>query len=192
MREHYDKLYATSTHYWGTLPSPVALLLLAHRKNGRVLDLCCGQGPDSIFFSNRGFDVTAIDISPVAIQQLKAENLPIDIREADMKALPQEHFDIIFSRMGLQMIEPQAREEYIRKLKITYPDAIHAHIIPIAGACFGDAFVCKENLLKVAYADWELLHFEQAWTISRVPNKNGDHYLMREERIIARSAKVSK
>jgi SAM-dependent methyltransferase len=188
MKEYYDALYKENEHYWGRMPSPVTLLLLAHCKSGKVLELGCGQGPDAVFLARKGLDVTALDLSPIAIQQFKehAQGLRITILEQDMRELPQEKFDVILSRMALQMIEPKERNEYIERLKQTYPDALHAHVIPIQGACFGDAFVCEPDLLKETYADWEILFCEDAWTISRSLNRNGEPYLMRESRIIAR------
>lgn len=88
--------------------------------------------------------------------------------------------------MSLQMIAPNKRKEYIGELKRTYPDAIHAHIIPISGACFGDEFICGDDLLENAYKDWDILFYEECWTISRALNKSNEPYLMREARIIAK------
>lgn len=188
MKEYYEKLYAESEQYWGWLPSPVSLILLAHRKKGALLDLGCGQGPDAIFFARKGFEVTALDISPKAIEDLRrhAEGLPVRAVVADMGDPPHRPFDVVFSRMALQMVEPAQRRAYIGLLKQRYPDALHAHIVPISGACFGNAFICDDALLAEGYADWEILFSEECWTLSRVPNRNGEPYLMREARIIAR------
>jgi len=190
MKEYYESLYKENSAYWGMLPSPVALQVLAYCKQGKLLDLGCGQGPDAIFFVKKGLRITAIDISPKAIADLKQHakefGVAIDAREADMRNLPREEFDIIFSRMALQMIKTEERREYIEELKKAYPDAVHAHIIPISGACFGTAFICDNNLLKEAYAHWNILFYEEAWTISRALNKNGEPFLMREARIIAK------
>jgi SAM-dependent methyltransferase len=188
MKSYYEALYAQNDQYWGALPSPVSLLLLAHAR-GKILDLGCGQGPDALFFTVKGLEVTALDISPKAIADLRAHAekicVNIDAREADMNLIPEEKFDIIFSRMALQMIPPEERDAYIAKLKIIHP-VLHAHVIPISGACFGDDFICENDLLKKNYADWNVLFYEEAWTISRRLNKNGEPFLMREARIIAR------
>jgi SAM-dependent methyltransferase len=188
MKSYYDALYHENEHYWGRLPSPVSLLVLAQCKLCKLLDLGAGQGPDAIFFAQRGFDVTAIDISPKAISDLKnhAAGLRITAVEGDMNELPQQSYAVVFSRMALQMIAPEKRVEYIAKLKETYHGALHVHIIPIEGACFGDEFICSNDLLKVAYNDWNVLFYEECWTIARTLNKNGEPYLMREARIIAK------
>lgn len=42
-----------------------------YKKEGRVLDMGCGAGVSSIVFSNMGFDVTGVDMSPNFIDQAK-------------------------------------------------------------------------------------------------------------------------
>jgi len=201
MRKRYDSLYNENDRYWGESPSPLSLILLQHVKTKttgaigrtRLLDIGCGQGPDTLFFVRKGFNVTAMDISPIAIADLRkhAEELPkgqtaIIALEQDMRELPEETFDVIFSRMALQMIPATHRRDYIEELKTRYPDALHAHIIPITGACFGDDFICNDTLLTTAYTGWSIILQELVWTTSRVPNKKGEHYLMREAWILAR------
>ena len=199
MRDYYDALYRENEQYWGRVPSPVALLLLSRCKPTSVLDLGCGQGPDAVYFAQKGVAITAIDIAPAAIDALKRHaaelKLTITALAADMRAaiIGRKHgmFDAIFTRMALQTLPPSERRACIDDLKLAYPDAVHAHIIPIQGACFGEEFICDDNLLKKAYADWDIIFYEEAWTISRVPNKDGEPFLMREARIIARKKSPS-
>ena len=42
---------------------------------GKVLDVGCGAGRHSLYLQNRGFDVTGIDISPLAIEVCKLRGL---------------------------------------------------------------------------------------------------------------------
>ena len=35
---------------------------------GRALDLACGKGRNALYLASRGFHVTAVDISPVALR----------------------------------------------------------------------------------------------------------------------------
>lgn len=76
--------------------------LVAHV--GRGLDIACGSGAQSLWMARRGLDVVALDVSPVAIEQLNdaAARLglddAIDARVVDLdNALPADidRFDLI-------------------------------------------------------------------------------------------------
>lgn len=55
---------------------------------GRAVELGCGTGTNAIFLAQRGFDVTAYDVSAVALTAARAKaaaaGVPIDFREADL------------------------------------------------------------------------------------------------------------
>lgn len=198
MKKHYDSLYTKNNNYWGDDPSPLSLLLFSHiteRENLTLLDLGCGQGPDTIYFAKKGFNVTAIDISTQALNHLKEKAMinkienRIELIEGDMQKieeLPKKEFTVIFSRMALQMITEENREKYLQNLKKVYSTSLHVHIIPISGACFGTEFICNDDLLIKAYKDWEMIYKTKTYTISRTRNKKGEPYLMREAWIIAK------
>jgi D-alanine-D-alanine ligase len=61
----------------------------------KILDLCCGQGPDSLELARRGFtDVEGLDRSRYLIQKAKAQNkkegLNVRFREGDARKLPYQ------------------------------------------------------------------------------------------------------
>jgi 2-polyprenyl-3-methyl-5-hydroxy-6-metoxy-1,4-benzoquinol methylase len=62
----------------------------------QALDLACGMGRNSKYLASLGFDVDALDISSVAIEQL--QNIPnINAVEVDFDTytLPKEKYDLI-------------------------------------------------------------------------------------------------
>ena len=68
----------------------------------RILDLCCGQGPDSLELVRRGFtNVEGLDRSHYLIQrarsQAKKEGLGVKFREGDARKLPYavDSFDVV-------------------------------------------------------------------------------------------------
>jgi SAM-dependent methyltransferase len=75
---------------------------------GRVLDLGCGTGEDTLHFAQRGMHVTAIDIASEMIEALNAKARAaglahrIDARISDMESPAKEEnsFDAIFSNFG--------------------------------------------------------------------------------------------
>jgi tellurite methyltransferase len=76
-------------------PSPHPLLVEAASSlpPGRALDLACGAGRDAVWLAQRGWNVTAIDGSPAAIEILRhrAQGLRIVTQVADLE---DSHFTI--------------------------------------------------------------------------------------------------
>lgn len=70
-------------------------------ETGTVLDLACGLGANALFLAQRGFEVQAWDISPVALGVLRCEadekGLNVVTRAVDIQAslLPENAFDVI-------------------------------------------------------------------------------------------------
>ncbi|WJW75629.1 methyltransferase domain-containing protein [Thiohalobacter sp. IOR34] len=69
--------------------------------SGRALDLACGRGGNALYLAARGFEVSAWDVSPVAIGQLRsraaAGGLALQAEVRDVLAEPPavRHFDVI-------------------------------------------------------------------------------------------------
>jgi SAM-dependent methyltransferase len=74
----------------------------------RALDLACGPGRHAIALARRGFDVTAVDLSPTLLQYARAEaeavGVPITFLQSDMRAIEFDgEFDLgvqLFSSFG--------------------------------------------------------------------------------------------
>lgn len=106
----WDETYAKQPKIYGDEPSAIAVqladLLQERPSPVRVLDLGCGYGRDSIYFAQRGFEVTALDCSPVAIQMLQERIANTEfasrITAVVVDALqgipaPDGHFDAVYA-----------------------------------------------------------------------------------------------
>jgi len=83
-------------------PSTLLTEWLVDRPPGRALDLACGTGRNSLFLAEKGYEVTAIDISPRAIELAEAiareKGLKVDWIVADLDDYPIEgSYDLIVS-----------------------------------------------------------------------------------------------
>lgn len=105
--EHWNQRYETESTPWDSgLPSAELRRVLAECeiKPCRVLELGCGTGTNAILLAQLGFDVTAVDCSPLAIEQAqaKAEQAGIEISWicGDVCSLdePTEPFPLVFDR----------------------------------------------------------------------------------------------
>jgi SAM-dependent methyltransferase len=89
-----------------TTPSEESFHLAARWKEAgfrSLLDFGCGLGRHAVFFAKQGFSVTAFDLSPDGVGNLKEwaerEGLRIEVRVADMLTLPYPDaaFDCLFA-----------------------------------------------------------------------------------------------
>ena len=70
-RDYWNDRYATQGLVWGGEANQFVAAELSGLTPRRVLDLGCGQGRNAIWLARQGHDVTAIDVSDVAIEQAK-------------------------------------------------------------------------------------------------------------------------
>ncbi len=100
------------------LPGAPATVLLdnAHllSRHGTALDLACGLGANSVFLAERGLQTHSWDISPVAVEKLRAialeRKLPIvaEVKDAMRDVIPPVQFDVIVVAHYLERALTQA------------------------------------------------------------------------------------
>jgi SAM-dependent methyltransferase len=95
----WDDRYRTTELIWTAEPNRFLVEQVTDLGPGRALDLGCGEGRNAVWLAQRGFDVTAIDFSAVAIEkasQLAQERrVHVDWIVADVTAtLPEGPFDL--------------------------------------------------------------------------------------------------
>ena len=92
---------------------------------GKALDICCGAGTNSIYLAKNGFQVTAIDISSIALnyvlEKKKKENLMIDLIRSSFVNLSfcSEIFDFIFDMGCFHHVEIEDRIYFIKGVSRT-------------------------------------------------------------------------
>lgn len=101
--QHYRDAAASSAGQ----PSPQLVTELAGLTPGTVLDAGCGTGADAVWLAGQGWDVTAVDVSPTAVQQartLAARHQPdvtgrISWLVADLTGWqPPRQYDLVLSQ----------------------------------------------------------------------------------------------
>lgn len=67
----YNEAYRKTRAFFGDAPDSVLMDFIQLLDPGRrILDVGCGQGRNALFLARQGFGVTAIDPSPVAVEQV--------------------------------------------------------------------------------------------------------------------------
>ncbi|NLE82435.1 MAG: class I SAM-dependent methyltransferase [Rhodococcus sp.] len=79
----WDERYSQNDLVWGSPPNAVVVEQLTALPHGRALDLACGEGRNSLWLATRGWHVTGIDYSSVAIDKARtlASRSPRSVRE---------------------------------------------------------------------------------------------------------------
>ena len=75
-KKFFRKAYETGEHGWPEAgPTPQVAALAARAGSGRgktALDLGCGEGRHTILLARMGYDVTAFDLEPLALEKARA------------------------------------------------------------------------------------------------------------------------
>ena len=159
-------------YIWGTEPSTFARSMAALLPaRARVLDLGCGEGRDSVFFAEQGFDVSAVEVSRAGLQ--KAERLArtrgVTVRwiRADMgRLVVRESFDLVYSLGAIHYVPRRQRLRWLLRLKeLTPPGRYHGFVV------FTDRLIYSEKgevvdyfepgELSRAYSDWVILRCDE-------------------------------
>lgn len=87
----WDRRYGTEDHpLWSGRANGVLIAEVAAAKPGRALDVGCGEGADAIWLASRGWRVTGLDVSRVALDRAAAAARLADVdvqwRGADISA----------------------------------------------------------------------------------------------------------
>jgi len=169
-------------------PNPVFHNLLANGQitPGKMIVLCSGRGHDAREFARHGFQVTAVDFSQTAVEEMKRLTDPdasLEILQYDLFALP-DHFDNSFDYMleytCYCAIDPRRRGEFAdlaaRVLKpgglyisLAYPISQHAGGPPFAISVPEMLGLFQERGFKLA---------EQKTPSDSVPSRRGTEKLI--------------
>ncbi|MEA3275349.1 MAG: class I SAM-dependent methyltransferase [Pseudomonadota bacterium] len=107
LKAKWDERYRRSER----VPPPAPVLLENLHllpRSGRALDLACGLGVNALLLAQRGLEVTAWDLSAVAIERLqhqaKVRGRPIRAQVRDLQARPPrpKSFDVIVASYFLE------------------------------------------------------------------------------------------
>jgi SAM-dependent methyltransferase len=69
----WDERYRSKSKIWSGQPNPDLVTEAEGLAPGSALDVGCGEGADAIWLAGRGFEVTAVDISAVALARGAAQ-----------------------------------------------------------------------------------------------------------------------
>lgn len=113
-REAWDERYRGSELLWTAEPNRFLVAEASGLEPGRALDLACGEGRNAVWLAERGFAVTGVDFSEVALGKAArladARGVEVEWVAADLAAYepPRSSFDLVVL-LYLQLPEPELR-----------------------------------------------------------------------------------
>jgi SAM-dependent methyltransferase len=99
--QHWDEMYRSRDQVFSGTPNGVLVTETSGLPPGRALDAGCGEGADALWLARRGWQVTAVDISQVALQRAAAAATEAHGRVAWVRAdlnttpPPPDAFDLV-------------------------------------------------------------------------------------------------
>jgi tellurite methyltransferase len=160
----WDKRYLEGEHL-NDEPHPLITKIVSSFKPGRALDVACGPGRHAIWLAGRGWVVTGVDSSRIAVELLQgragAKGVVIDSITADLEkrefAIEPESYDLIVVCNYLQRdLFPAIRAG----------TRVGGLMIAIIGMVDDDpkvrpmnsAYLLRPGELRAEFAGWKLIH----------------------------------
>src|SRR6185295_18570046 len=69
VQAEWDNRYLDRERLWSGQPNGALVVEVAGLTPGRALDVGCGEGADAVWLAKGGWEVTALDVSGVALQR---------------------------------------------------------------------------------------------------------------------------
>jgi SAM-dependent methyltransferase len=100
-RDDWNRRYEAAELVWSAGPNRFLVSELSDLPPGRALDLACGEGRNAIWLAERGWQVTAVDYSDVAVEKgrriAERRGVEVDFRVGDLLEhdLGTEAYDLV-------------------------------------------------------------------------------------------------
>ncbi|WP_435794737.1 FAD-dependent oxidoreductase [Micromonospora zamorensis] len=118
----WEERYQSRPSVWSGRPNPQLVAEVADLRPGRALDVGSGEGADAVWLAERGWQVTAVDISTTALDRAAAHadtagvGARIDFTHADLRDKPpaEEAYDLVSAQF--MHLPPVQRQELFARL----------------------------------------------------------------------------
>ena len=117
VRAEWDSRYADRQQLWSGRPNGALVAEIAGLTPGRVLDVGCGEGADAVWLAGGGWDVTALEVSGVALERAAghARDAGVAVRWVHAAlteaVLPAASFDLVSAQYPALLRTPDAAAE---------------------------------------------------------------------------------
>ncbi|MGH2364369.1 MAG: methyltransferase domain-containing protein [Chloroflexota bacterium] len=130
-QEYWDDRYRQKAQLWSGNPNALLVAEVAGMAPGRALDLGSGEGGDAVWLAQQGWDVLAVDISPVALARGAAAARAAGVaghitwEQHDLaESFPSGSFDLVSAQFLHSFLELPRREILYRAARAVKPNGV--------------------------------------------------------------------
>ena len=177
-------------------PTPVFRNLLENGQlsPGKMLVVCAGRGHDAREFARHGYQVTAVDFSPFAAQEmsrLAVPGTPMEILQRDLFTLPHgldETFDYVLEYTCYCAIDPKRRNEFVDLIdRLLKPGGIYISLaFPLTQKIGGPPFAVTVSELLRLFQERGFKLIEREQPSESVPQRRGAEELLMFQKPVMR------
>lgn len=143
-----------------------------HIKPCDVLDMGCGTGRNALYLSQQGFNVTAVDNNPNAIQALQSviakegiENIDPRVYDINQAGLDAD-YGFIACTVTLMFLNPNRVDAALADMQAhTLPEGYNLIVCAMDTAThpcpIGFPFTLREGQLRQIYQGWEMVKYNE-------------------------------
>jgi SAM-dependent methyltransferase len=117
VRAKWDERYGERERLWSGAPNGALVAEVAGLTPGAVLDVGCGEGADAVWLASRGWDVTGLEVSGLALQRAAGHALEAGVAVRWVHAglveaaLPPASFALVSAQYPALLRTPDAAAE---------------------------------------------------------------------------------
>jgi SAM-dependent methyltransferase len=118
VQAEWDRRYADREQLWSGQPNGALVAEVAGLTPGRVLDVGCGEGADAVWLARGGWEVTALDVSGLALERAAGHARDAGVTVHWVHAglaeagLPPASFDLVSAQYPALLRTPGAAAEH--------------------------------------------------------------------------------
>ena len=156
---YWNKVYSTGQTIFVHHPTELLVNAIKGRRPGAALDIGMGQGRNSIFLAQQGWEVTGFDPSEEGVRQARerAAKLGLHLRAL---VVGEEDFDLGEAQWDLIVMT------YVRRVRPADADRFARALRPNGIFVYENNNVGNQNELLKNFLAWRILRFEDLDTTS--------------------------
>ena len=156
---YWDKVYSADQAIFVHHPTELLVSAIKGRRPGKALDIGMGQGRNSIFLAQQGWEVTGFDPSDEGVRQAQEQARKLGLRLRTLVER-EEHFDLGAAQWDLIVMT------YVRRLRAGDAERFAHALRPQGIFVYENNNVGKQNELLKYFLAWRILRFEDVDTSS--------------------------